>query len=294
MTTGSKPFSIKIFLANGSPDGLRIVEKTNWTGVALCFPRITFPDVKARDLFDRPGVYVLAGRAESEEYRQRVYIGEADELRARLTQHARGDKEFWTQCVAFTSKDEDLNKAHVRYLEAELLRLAAKAGRAELDNGNSQSTPKLSEAERAFADAFLTDMLLIYPLVGIEAFERPDESVAATSPTLMLRTKEVTAKGREVADGLLVYKGATARRETTPSLAAGPRKLRERLVADGVLIEDTVGYVLSRDYVFSAPSAAAQVLLGRSANGRLDWKDDHGRSLNDIQDAALARPDGHE
>ncbi len=70
MTTGSKPFSIKIFLANGSPDGLRIVEKTNWTGVALCFPRIAFPDVKARDLFDPPGVYVLAGRAESEECRQ--------------------------------------------------------------------------------------------------------------------------------------------------------------------------------------------------------------------------------
>ena len=85
-----------------------------------------------------------------------------------------------------------------------------------------------------------------------------------------------------------------ARRETTPSLAAGPRKLRERLVADGVLIEDAVGYVLSRDYVFSAPSAAAQVLLGRSANGRLDWKDEDGRSLNDIHDAALARPGGHE
>jgi hypothetical protein len=123
------PFSIKIFLADGTPDGLRLVEKTNWTGMALCFARTGYVDVRSRDELARPGVYVLTGPSESERYRQRAYIGEADELHARLRQHVR-EKEFWTHAVAFTSKDDDLNKAHVRYLEAKLIEKAKAADRS--------------------------------------------------------------------------------------------------------------------------------------------------------------------
>ncbi len=281
----TQPFSIKIFLTDGTVDGLRIVEKTNWTGVALCFPRLALPAVKNHDYFSRAGVYILHGRAESEEFRQRIYIGEADELRARLTTHARGEKEFWTQCVAFTSKDEDLNKAHVRYLEARLLEIAGAVGRVELDNGKPQNTPRLSEADKAFAEAFLSDMLLIYPIVGIEAFERPDENPVVDSPKLILRGEGTNAEGREVSEGFLVYKGATGRLSTTPSFK-DPRRLRDLLIAEGVLVSNGTAYRLARDYVFGASSTAACVLLGRSANGRVEWKDETGRTLAQIQDAA--------
>jgi hypothetical protein len=267
------PFSIKIFLADGTPDGLRVVEKTNWTGVAYCFARTGFAAVRAGDDLARPGVYVLTGPPESEGYRQRIYIGEADDLGARIRKHAI-EREFWRQAVAFTSKDDDLNKAHVRYLEAELLRLARASGRAELDN----------------SVAFLADMLLIYPIVGVEAFEALDAQVAPSSPRLYLKGESTSAEGRETAEGLLVFAGATARATVAPSLRDGRQRQRDRLIAEGVFEPHDDVLRLTRDYLFTAPSAAATILLGRSANGRVLWKDDTGRTLAEIQDAALSDP----
>ncbi|MGD9571963.1 MAG: GIY-YIG nuclease family protein [Thermoleophilia bacterium] len=281
---GPAPFSIKIFLADGTPDGLRVVEKTNWTGQALCFARTQFATVRQRDELGRPGVYVLSGPSESERFRQRVYIGEADELVARLRQHVR-EKEFWTQVVAFTSKDDDLNKAHVRYLEARLIAAARACGRADLENTGGAQTPRLSEPEAAYADAFLADMLLIYPLVGIEAFETLETPEVAASPRLYLVGDETLAEGRETPDGFLVFSGARARGRVAPSLRDGRVQQRQRLIGDGVLAPDGDGYRLVSDFLFSAPSAAATVLLGRSANGRARWKDASGRTLAELQDA---------
>jgi len=39
-------------------------------------------------------------------------------------------------------------------------------------------------------------------------------------------------------------------------------------------------------YLFASPSLAAGVMLGRPANGRVEWKAADGRTLKDIQDAA--------
>lgn len=287
--TEAVPFSIKIFLADGAPDGLRVVEKTNWTGVALCFSRTGYPSARDRDELSRPGVYVLTGRSETERYRQRVYIGEADELNARLRKHA-VEKEFWSQAVAFTSKDEDLNKAHVRYLEARLLDLARASDRSEIENSAGALTPRLSPADAAYADAFLSDMLLIYPLLGVEAFEpldSPGRGATAAAPRLYLRGKDTRAEARETPAGFLVFEGATGRLVGVPSQHDFYLRQRDDLIADGVLVVEGGGLRLSRDHLFSAPSAAAAILLGRTSNGRREWKDEFGRTLAEIQDAAL-------
>jgi len=78
-------------------------------------------------------VYLLTGPTETGDG-TRIYVGEADDLRSRIDQHITG-KDFWTLLIAFVSKDDNLNKAHVRYLEARLCQLAKEAGRAVLDNG---------------------------------------------------------------------------------------------------------------------------------------------------------------
>jgi hypothetical protein len=114
-------FSIKIFLADGTPDGLRIVEKSNWTGVGLVCTRSQYPNVRNRREFQGAGAYVLVGPGKN--LLPRVYVGEAEVLRKRLDNHHQNN-EFWTRFVAFTSRDGNLNKAHVRYLEARLIALA--------------------------------------------------------------------------------------------------------------------------------------------------------------------------
>jgi hypothetical protein len=126
-----RPTSIKLFLADGSPDGIRIVEKSNWTGRAVVASRAQLSEALQRDELARPGVYVLTGSDDSGS--PRLYVGEADVLGERLRNHA-SRKDFWIRFIAFTSTDENLNKAHVRYLESKLIALAKAANQWQLEN----------------------------------------------------------------------------------------------------------------------------------------------------------------
>ena len=277
--------TIKIYLADGTPLGLRVIEKSNWTGRGFDFARADWPKVRARDDFARPGVYVLRGLGEDGQ--ARVYVGEADELRTRINQHfgGPGAKEFWDRAVVFASKDENLNKAHVRFLEARLVALAQVAKRARLENGNAPAPPALSEYDRAEAETFLEEMLVIYPLLGIDAFT-PPTAAAESAPLLHLGGRGIIASGRDTAEGFVVYAGSSAALIEVPSLGDYVRKLRATLRGNGVLVDDAPCLRLTQDYTFSSPSMAAGVMLARSSNGRADWKDEHGRSLKAIQQLA--------
>ena len=162
--TPHRPYSIKIFLPNGDPDGLRTIEKSNWSGCGIVVPRSLFGEARQRKELARTGVYVLVGPPEGSGL-PRIYVGEGDPIRPRLEKHA-SEKDFWTSCIAFTSKDENLNKAHVQQLEARLIALAAQAKRCTLDNGNVPQLPSLSESDAADAEGFRAEMLLCFPLLG--------------------------------------------------------------------------------------------------------------------------------
>jgi hypothetical protein len=136
-----RPTSIRLFLADGRADGLRLIEKSNWTGLGLVCARSDYTRVRRRDEWARPGVYLLTGPAEGDGSRDRLYIGEADDVRDRVDNHVR-NKDFWTNIVAFTSKDGNLNKAHVRYLETRLLQLAVAADRVVSRPGRHGGLPR--------------------------------------------------------------------------------------------------------------------------------------------------------
>lgn len=284
MTAKPRPYSIRIFLPDGSPDGLRIVDKTGWTGNSLVCPRPLLATAKSRPEFDRAGVYVLSGPSPAGEL-PTVYVGEGDPVRPRLEQHA-GRKDFWTSAVIFTSKDGALNKAHVQYLEARLLELAREARRCALENANTPQRPSLSEAEEAEVETFLSEMLLCFPVIGLNVFERP-EAKGRNVPELTLKGKGILARGYESGDGFVVLAGSQAVLNETPSIHAYLSTLRRDLLKNGVLVSDGSAYRVAQDYLFSSPSTAAGVLFGSPANGRDDWKAADGRSLKDLQEAKL-------
>lgn len=280
----STGFSVRIFIPSGEPEGLRIVEKSNWTGQGLVFPRAQYPEVRHRPELQRTGVYVLWGPGESGQL-PRVYVGEGDLVRPRLDQHLK-QKDFWTHAVVFTSKDQNLNKAHVQYLEARLVALAAEAKRAELDNGNVPQPPVLSEADAADAEGFLADLLLCLPVVGVTLFEK--SKAGARSQDLFLKAKGIEACGADTAEGFVVRAGSQAVKDEVASIHAYLTDLRKSLLAHGVLEAAGASYRLTQDYTFNSPSTAAGVLLGRSSNGRVEWKDAKGRTLKEIQEAAAS------
>ena len=280
-------FSLRIFVADGDPDGLRIVERSNWIGKAVVFPRALLPNVKQRNEFTQTGVYLLLGPRDDGEG-DKLYIGEGDPVRPRLESHY-ANKGFWSWAVFFVAGQGQLNKAHVQFLESRLIRLAKVAKRMPLDNANQPSEPTLSEADSADMEVFLKNMLGMLPILGIDVFEQPQvEEIAAM--LLTCHGKEVEARGVEISQGFLVKAGSHAVKETVPSMKQhlrGMYDLRQNLIANGVLVDAGDHYQFSQDYVFSSPSTAAAVVLGRNANGRTEWKDDSGRTLKSLQELVV-------
>ncbi len=282
MQTNRRAFSLRIFLPEGTPDGVRTVEKSNWTGRAIVCPRSRFNDAKARPDFDRTGVYVLVGPSEESDL-PLVYIGEGDPALPRLKQHY-AKKDFWTSLVLFISKDDNLNKAHVQYLESRLCELAREAKRCELENANEPQPPSLSEPDQAEAEGFLDEMLLIYPLLGITVFEKP-QAAPTVAKRYYLRAKGNVAEGYEDANGFVVLARSEVVNEVQASVKRAAQVLRMTLQESGVIVRDGEQLRFAQDYTFDSPSIAAGVVLGRSANGRTEWKDAEGRTLKENQSA---------
>lgn len=282
-----RPFSIKLFVPDGDPDGLRVVEKSNWTGVGVVFNRTNYKEVAGRKEFARTGVYVLVGRSE-ESSLPTIYVGEGDPVKDRLSQHY-ARKDFWDWAVFFVSKDNSLNKAHVQHLEARLVTLAKIAKQANLDNNNEPLPPTLSDAETADMESFLLDMLSIFPLLGLGVFQKT-EAVKVPAELLFIESKGIKASGYEDAQGFVVVKGSQLVKAEAPTIHQYMSTLRHDLLTKGVTVESGPSYVFTQDRAFGSPSTAAGVVLGRTANGRIEWKNKDGVTLKQLQ--ALAAEHG--
>jgi hypothetical protein len=162
---------------------LRIIDKMNWTGLGIAFPREDWPKIKQRSEFSRTGVYILIGRADDTENTDddfpTIYIGQGDVVRTRLEDHFI-KKDFWSSVAIFVSSaaGAGLNRAHATWLEHALIHRANQVKRSHLENGTEPQEPQLSEAERADTRAFLREILQILPLIGLNCFEQP-KTIAA-------------------------------------------------------------------------------------------------------------------
>jgi hypothetical protein len=295
--------AINMFLTDGTPKGIRTIERMNWSGSLLAFSRADYANVKSRGIeIDRTGVYFIVGPDPEGPFPQRMYVGEGEVLRTRLDEH-QAKKGFWTQGYLLTTIDDSLNKAHARYLEARFIALAKKARNVSLDNGNKPKTKKLSEAEEAAMEAYVEAVIPLLPVAGLSVFEEaestsvqapdPEAGVGnqdvAGVPRLELSQGGVQAEGEDRSKGFLVFEGARARRKTT-KMAPSYEALRESLISQGFLEadgDDTL--ILTKSYLFDSPSAAASVLVGGSRNGRIVWKEvGSGKTLADLQAEAAS------
>jgi hypothetical protein len=284
-----RPFSIRIFVPNGDPDGLRLVEKSNWSGIGVVFNRSNYRQVVRRAEFDRTGTYVLIGSSDDSAL-PLIYIGEGDPVRDRLNSHY-VRRDFWDWAVFFVSKDSSLNKAHVQRIEWRLIELAKAAKQCRLDNVVSPSPPTLSEADTADVDSFVLDMLSIFPLLGLSVFEKA-EGRSKPHEVLSLEARGVKATGYEDPKGFVVCEGSELVKVETPTIHQYMSTLRKDLLKEGVVMESGDRYRFVQDHIFGSPSTAAGVILGRTANGRVEWKTREGRTLKEVQTQATVENGG--
>lgn len=274
--------TIKLFLPRGDAKSLRTAEIMNWTGFAIAAPRTELDDLLRREELDKSGVYILTG-TDPLSGSPRAYIGEAEVIRERLKQHK--TKEFWIAAIVFVSKDENLTKAHVRYLESRLLAEASQVGRFALEQ-NQAGGSKLPESDRADMEVFLSHVRQLLPVLG------SDLLIAVAQPTAKLQSggvlfcqmKGAEGRGYRTPDGFVVFKGSTAVLQERESAKNWPATIaiRKQLIADGTLIQKDGFYEFTRDMQFTSPSAAAAVIHGGSANGLIAWKTKDGTNLKKI------------
>lgn len=269
--------SVRLFLADGTPQGIRTAEVGNWTGMALVCPRTDLARIGAKSEIRRTGVYILVGPSESLPSGLAVYVGEGDEVWARLTSHD-DSKDFWNWVVIFVSKDENLTKAHVRWLEATLIREIKKAKRAEVKNANEPVGGKLPEADTADMETFFENVRLLLPTLGVNIFTT--EAIPGSAPNnsalrLELNWDDAHADCLVIEGQFVVQSGSLARAKEVESLRSGTRALRKQLLDSGVLAPVAGKPALltfTIDYAFDSPSAASATAVGAETNGRVVWK----------------------
>lgn len=275
--------TIKIFLVHGDPKRLRTAELSNWTGKAVAGPRSEFDSVLSREESQNSGVYFLTG-FDPETGRSVVYIGEAESIRDRVKGHL--DKDFWNNIVFFTSKDENLTKAHIRYLEGRLIEQAKQAGRAEVKNSQS-SGARLPESDREDMEIYLEKIHQLLPVLGVEVLVPTTLKAAGITEleTLSCEIKGLKATGHLTPNGLVVLAGSQAVLSERPSSQKypWPVNMRQKLKDEGALTVKPDHLLFTQDVEFSSPSAAAAVIHGGHANGLTAWKNKDGKTLKELE-----------
>lgn len=286
--TNTRGRSLRLFLVDGSPNGVITAEVVNWTGHALLAPRSKLPEVLKRGESQKTGVYFLLGDVTEIGGRRPVYIGESDNVGKRISQHAKSDdKDFFERFCLITSKDQNLTKAHSRYLESRLSLIARDSGRANVLNGVEPPSGVLPESDTSDMEYFLEQIRTVLPVLGFDilkdqfpnAVKQTDEVskvIEATEANLALELRKsnegLKARAVEAQGEIVVLEGSQARKN--PDYAMNQyQSLRDTLLKDGTLIEkgDSPHLSFSRDVTFASPSAAAATIYGRNANGRTSW-----------------------
>ncbi len=279
--------TITLFLPDADPSGRAICTFSSWGGQAFKIPRTKIKDSNDRDELLNAGVYFLFGKPDSAKDEPKVYIGETECLIRRLSQQL-GDQDFWNEAVVFLRQGTPLNKAHVKYLESRLYETADNAKRYKIENKQRPTPSPISEAEEAEMEEFIQYIHILLKVLGfnvLEALEIVSDSDKENLNFLYIKTaKGADAKGIMTPEGFLVFSGASIANETVNSCPKSVVEKRDYMIHNKEITQENETLTLNANYLFSSPSTAASVIMGRSANGLNEWKNTEGKSLKQLED----------
>lgn len=275
--------SLELFFVDGKPDGMLTAEIFNWTGHVLVAPRTQLPEMLRRKEAAYTGVYVLLGE-DAESSLPKAYIGEADDVAARIRNHD-AERDWWTSVVIITSSANSLNKAHVKYLESRLVKQVKVVATLKLENKNSPPRPTLSESATANMEQFLEHLHVILPALRVDGFlnrkrqvglkrlssELPYPATPAVKFEIRLENGEVHGYGT-LKDGEFIVLPGSRGRGRWIGADHNYSRLFDEVVESGVYKGDDTARVFDSAYAFPSPSAAGAVLNGRSTAGPIAWK----------------------
>jgi hypothetical protein len=274
--------TIKIFLIDGEPNGRMSCELSNWSGKAYKIPRIKIKDCSDRDDLTGTGVYLLFGKDDAG--KDQVYIGEAESILKRLNQQLT-QKDFWNEAIVFISKDDNLNKAHIKYLENRLHDIAKSANRYSVDNSIIPTQSSISESDRAEMEEFIEYIKMLVNTLGHKVFDEKREFKPKQKEEsfFIKAARGADGQGQPTSDGFVVFKNSKAASTIVNSMTPNYISYRQKLIDERVLVDKGDYFEFSDDYIFSSPSTAAVMVMGRNANGLTEWKNKDGKTLKEFE-----------
>ena len=174
-----------------------------------------------------------------------------------------------------------------------MVQLALEAKTAQIDNGNSPSLPILHEADISDMEYFLDQIKLILPVMGfkflISSTVKQEDIIDSAKTdsiheTYYIKTKTFKAEMTETDQGYIVAKGSEAKKTLSNSCTDTYINMRRKLVETEIIIEDKDKLVFAEDAVFSSPSAASNMILGRNSNGFTEWVNKNGLTFKEVQE----------
>lgn len=278
------PKTIQIFLPSGDPQGIRIAEITTRIVQVIEVPRSLLADFLKMPESAQVALYFLVGESEGGG-EPRVYIGQTGDLRARLVSHNR-EKDFWERALILISRTHSLTGTHALFLEWHCLQMVKAAGRYAGENGNGGNRPHTPvPLEADCLEMFETGRMLLATL-GYPIFDpvvRPG-ATEQKGEIFYCRGSDADGRGLFTQEGFVVLEGSRGRKTNVPSyIGTGGHQERMRLVEAGIMKEEGDNLVFQKDHLFRSPSMAAQALMGRTANGWVEWRTQDGRTLDAIK-----------
>lgn len=284
-------------MIDGTAYGPRLAEIGNWVGKAIYCQRASVNKILSRSEFDNPGIYCLKGDPTDEAFDEKIYIGEAENIKNRLKQHLSDPNKDFKELIFFVSKDELLTKTQIRYLESRLVQLAIEAKTAQIDNGNSPSLPTLHEADISDMEYFLEQIKLILPVMGfqflIQSTVKPElndilDNRDQLEELYTIRTSSFKATMKETDRGYIVLKGSEGKKHLSKSCTETYRNMRKKLVETEIMVERGDKLIFVEDTIFNSPSAASNMILGRNSNGFTEWVNSKGQTFREVQEITNA------
>ena len=286
--------NFNLFLIDGEVTGRIKCTLSNWTGLAYKIPRSYLEKSKERQDLKQSGVYFLIEKNENGD--DEVYIGQASTRKNgegvlfRVIEHLK-DNKYFNEVVILTTQNNSFGPTEISYLENRFTNLALETGRYTVRNGNEPNIGNVTEEKESELEEFIEFSKMILGGLGYKVFipilnttEKIIEKNQKEAKFYLSRKSKKSQKLIQAAcirtnEGFVVLKDSMIEEIDSKAIPLTIKELRTKCKANKEIFNGK----LTRNLLFNSPSYAAAFVLGMQTNGRVDWKDENGITLKELE-----------
>ena len=268
--------NFNLFLIDGEVTGRIKCTLSNWTGLAYKIPRSYLEKSKERQDLKQSGVYFLIEKNENGD--DEVYIGQASTRKNgegvlfRVLEHLK-DNKYFSEVVILTTQNNSFGPTEISYLENRFTNIALETGRYKVRNGNEPNMVLGVLGYKVFIPILNTTEKIIE--------KNQKESKFYLSRKSKKSQKLIQASCIRTNEGFVVLKDSMIEEIDSEAIPLVIKELRTKCKANKEIFNGK----LTKNLLFNSPSYAAAFVLGMQTNGRVDWKDEKGVTLKELENS---------